>query len=217
MKLINHSKYFWVKLSLSLFLLSSFPQHGLPAEDMPTFSNEVVRILQEKCQRCHQPGGIGPMPLETYDQARVWAPRIKENVRRRIMPPWHLDPTIGIQEYKNNFSLTQEQIDTLVTWVDAGTPEGDPASLPQGVDWPNWLEWELEPELGEPDMVFESGPIAVRAEGGDFWPSIDVEWPALDKPRYLKAAEIRNTIRGRAALHHNNAVSYTHLTLPTKA
>ena len=53
-------------------------------------------------------------------------------------------------------------------------------------------------------MVFESGPISVRAEGGDFWPSIDVEWPALEKPKYLKAAEIRNTIQGRGALHHNN-------------
>lgn len=76
----------------------------------PTFSNEVVRVLQEKCQRCHQPGGIGPMPLETYEQARAWAPRIKENVRRRIMPPWHLDPTIGIQEYKNDFSLSEERL-----------------------------------------------------------------------------------------------------------
>ena len=170
----------------------------------PTFSNEVVRVLQEKCQRCHQPGGIGPMPLETYEQARAWAPRIKENVRRRIMPPWHLDPTIGIQEYKNDFSLSDEQIEILVAWVDNGAPEGDSSNLPPPVDWPNWLEWELEPDLGEPDMVFESGPISVRAEGGDFWPSIDVEWPALEKPKYLKAAEIRNTIQGRGALHHNN-------------
>ena len=170
----------------------------------PTFSNEVVRVLQEKCQRCHQPGGIGPMPLETYEQAKAWAPRIKENVRRRIMPPWHLDPTIGIQEYKNDFSLSDEQIEILVAWVDNGAPEGDSSNLPPPVDWPNWLEWELEPDLGEPDMVFESGPISVRAEGGDFWPSIDVEWPALEKPKYLKAAEIRNTIQGRGALHHNN-------------
>ena len=96
----------------------------------PTFSNEVVRVLQEKCQRCHQPGGIGPMPLETYEQARAWAPRIKENVRRRIMPPWHLDPTIGIQEYKNDFSLSEEQIQILVAWADNDAPEGDPADLP---------------------------------------------------------------------------------------
>ena len=172
--------------------------------DPPTFSNEVVRILQESCQRCHQPGGIGPMPLETFEQVRSWAPMIRENVLRRVMPPWHLDPTIGIQEYKNDFSLSEEEIQTLVTWVDAGTPEGDPSNLPPPVQWPKWDQWELETTLGPPDMVFETGPIEVRAEGGDFWPSVDVEWPALDEPRFLKAAEIKNTVRGRAALHHNN-------------
>ena len=170
----------------------------------PTFSNEVVRILQENCQQCHQPGGIAPMPLETFEQAKIWAPRIKYNVNRRVMPPWHLDPTIGIQEYKNDYSLSDKNIDTLVAWVDAGAPEGDPVNLPPPVDWPNWLEWELEPDLGPPDMIFETGPISIRAEGGDFWPSVDVDWPALVEPRFLKAAEIRNTIQGRAALHHNN-------------
>ena len=156
----------------------------------PTFSNEVVRILQENCQQCHQPGGIAPMPLETFEQAKIWAPRIKYNVNRRVMPPWHLDPTIGIQEYKNDYSLSDKNIDTLVAWVDAGAPEGDPVNLPPPVDWPNWLEWELEPDLGPPDMIFETGPISIRAEGGDFWPSVDVDWPALVEPRFLKAAEI---------------------------
>jgi len=179
-------------------------ESALTVDSPPTYSNEVVRILQQNCQRCHQPGGIAPMPLQTYEQVRAWAPLIKTNVTRRVMPPWHLDPTISIQEYKNDFSLSSKDIDTLVAWVDAGTPEGDSANLPPPVDWPNWLEWELEPDLGPPDMVFETGPIAVRAEGGDFWPSVDVEWPELLAPRFLKAAEIRNTIKGRAALHHNN-------------
>lgn len=174
------------------------------SQQAPTFSNEVVRILQQNCQQCHQPGGIAPMPLETYEQARPWAARIKYNVSRRVMPPWHLDPTIGIQEFKNDFSLSPQDLDTLVAWVDAGAPEGDSAMLPAPVNWPNWLEWELEPTLGPPDMIFETGPIAIRASGGDFWPSVDVEWPALAQPRFLKAAEIRNTIKGRGALHHNN-------------
>ena len=84
------------------------------------------------------------MPLETFAQAKLWAPVIKVNVSRRVMPPWHLDPTIGIQEYKNDFSLSNADIATLVAWVDAGAPEGDPSRLPPPVDWPNWLEWELE-------------------------------------------------------------------------
>ena len=187
---------------LTFFLLPAQVIHA--ADSAPTFSNEVVRILQQNCQSCHQPGGIAPMPLETYQQTRPFAPLIKTNVIRRVMPPWHLDPTIGIQEYKNDFSLKDADREILVAWVDAGAPEGDPAMLPAPVDWPNWLEWELEPQLGTPDMVFETGPIAVRAAGGDFWPDIDVSWPALENPRFLKAAEIRNTIKGRRALHHNN-------------
>ena len=100
-------------LIVAMVFCISLARAAEPIIQEPTFSNEVVRVLQEKCQRCHQPGGIGPMPLETYEQARAWAPRIKENVRRRIMPPWHLDPTIGIQEYKNDFSLSEEQIQIL--------------------------------------------------------------------------------------------------------
>ena len=130
---------------IGVLFLFAIPEFGMQAAEptqAPTFSNEVVRILQQKCQRCHQPGGIGPMPLETYQQVSAWAPRIKENVRRRVMPPWHLDPTTGIQEYKNDFSLSDEEIATLVAWADSGMPEGDPADLPGAVDWPNWLEWE---------------------------------------------------------------------------
>ena len=161
-----------IKLPLAASLVLLFmplqaanAQGTSPQADPPVFSNEVVRILQQNCQRCHQPGGIAPMPLETYEQASVWAPLIRENVLRRVMPPWHLDPTIGIQEYKNDFSLKDDDLDTLVAWVDAGAPEGDRANLPGPVDWPNWQEWELEPELGAPDMIFETGPIPIRARG----------------------------------------------------
>ena len=99
------SKHYWVISTkvLSTIALLLAPLAVTHAAEAPTFSNEVVRILQQNCQLCHQPGGIAPMPLQTYDQARVWAPRIKENVLRRVIPPWHLDPTIGIQEYKNDF------------------------------------------------------------------------------------------------------------------
>ncbi len=70
------------------------------------------------------------MSLETYEQARAWAPMIRDRVIRRIMPPWYLDPTIGIQEYKNDYSLSEAEIETLVGWVDAGALEGDPSRLP---------------------------------------------------------------------------------------
>jgi hypothetical protein len=89
----------------------------------PTFSKDVVPILQEKCQDCHRPDSIAPMSLLTYEQTRPWAKSIRERVISRNMPPWHLDKTVGIQHFKNDRSLSDQQIDTIVRWVDGGAPQ----------------------------------------------------------------------------------------------
>src|SRR6516165_12512109 len=95
-----------------------------------TFSKDVAPILQAKCQECHQPNSIAPMSLITYQDARPWARSIKERVATHQMPPWHIDKTVGIQKFKNDMSLSDDQIDTIVRWVDAGAPQGDPKDLP---------------------------------------------------------------------------------------
>src|SRR6266568_744384 len=66
-----------------------------------TFAKDVAPILQKNCQTCHRPGSIAPMSLLTYEEARPWAKAIKENVVLRNMPPWHIDPNIGISKFKN--------------------------------------------------------------------------------------------------------------------
>ena len=71
----------------------------------------------------------------------------------REMPPWHLDKTVGIQHFINDASLTDQQIDTIVRWVDAGAPRGNPADLPPPVEWPNEDQFRLERVLGPPDLV----------------------------------------------------------------
>ena len=119
-----------------------------PAEPAPTFSTDVAPILQRSCQGCHNENGIGPMPLLTYAQVQRFAPLIKYRVENHTMPPWHLDKTIGIQEYKNDTSLTDAEIETIAQWVDAGTLEGDPGDLPPPLEFPSgdgdrswrWLE-----------------------------------------------------------------------------
>ena len=105
---------------------------GAPAAaaETPTFSKDVAPILQAKCQECHQPNSIAPMSLITYQEARPWARSIKERVATRQMPPWHIDQSVGVQKFKNDMSLTDEQIDTIVRWVDGGAPQGDPKDLP---------------------------------------------------------------------------------------
>src|ERR1700682_4555461 len=95
-----------------------------------TFSKDVAPIFQAKCQECHQPNSIAPMSLITFQEARPWARSIKERVSQRQMPPWHIDRSVGVQKFKNDMSLSDEQVDTIVRWVDGGALEGDPKDLP---------------------------------------------------------------------------------------
>ena len=100
------------------------------AEEHPTFTRDVVPILQASCQNCHRPKGMAPMPLVTYEQVLPFAPLIKYKTSNRTMPPWHIDPAVGIQEFQNDRSLSQVEIDTIGRWADAGAPQGNPADLP---------------------------------------------------------------------------------------
>src|SRR5215212_3275911 len=87
--------------------------------NVPTFTKDVAPIFQDKCEACHRPDSIAPMSLVTYAEARPWARSIKSRVSDRQMPPWQIDRTVGIQKFKNDRSLTDAQIDTIVRWVDA--------------------------------------------------------------------------------------------------
>src|SRR5258708_4260207 len=103
------------------------------AADAPrsvTFSKDVAPIFQAKCQDCHQPNSIAPMSLITFQDARPWARSIKDRVTARQMPPWHIDRSVGVQKFKNDMSLTDEQVDTIVKWVDQGALQGDPKDMP---------------------------------------------------------------------------------------
>ncbi|MFP6583550.1 MAG: cytochrome c, partial [Candidatus Hydrogenedentota bacterium] len=116
------------------------------AADKPTFSKDIAPILFENCTSCHQPGQSAPMSLLSYREVRPWAKSILKNVQERTMPPWHASPEFG--HFKNDRSLSQEDIDTITDWVNSGTPRGDASDLPamptlKAGDW----------ALGEPDLV----------------------------------------------------------------
>ena len=171
----------------------------------PTFSADVAPIFQRACQRCHQETGIGPMSLITYDEVRPWVRQIRDRVERRIMPPWHLDRTVGIQEFKNDFSLTNDEIDTVVQWVDAGAPEGDRADLPPSIEWPPASDWELRGVLGEPDLVVRSTPYTVTANGQDQWWNPTMDHEGISEPRWIKAAEFKPSYPlGVRVVHHGH-------------
>ena len=190
----------------ALILASPAAAQEMPADDV-TFARDVAPILQENCQSCHRPGGMGPMPLLTYEDARPFAPLIRDRVENRRMPPWYIEPGIGVQDFKNDISLSDEEIRTIVSWVDGGAPLGDMADLPAPLDFDDSLAWKLEDHFGRPpDLVVASPPYTVPAEGLDHWyePTSHVE--GLDEPRWAMATEIRpGDVDSRYVFHHANS------------
>ncbi len=135
----------------------------------PTFARDVAPIFQAKCQVCHQPNSIAPMSLISYDDAKKYAGKIKARVVSRIMPPWHIDKSVGIQSFKNDRSLNDAQIETIAKWVDASAPLGDPKDMPAAVKFPDPNSWQLAEKFGPPDLIVTSKPFTVPAKGEDKW------------------------------------------------
>ena len=111
-----------------------------------TFTKDVAPLLQAKCQSCHHDGTVAPMSLTTYEEVRPWARSIKDRVVRREMPPWHLDKTVGIQKFKDDVSLTDQQIATFAAWVDGGSLMGDPKEMPAPLTF-NDEEWTIASQI----------------------------------------------------------------------
>ena len=186
------------------------PVHGSAqtTQGDPTFSADIAPIFQQSCQACHNPDGIAPMSLLTYQDARPWAALIKEQTQIRHMPPWHVDKEVGIQEFKNDISLSDEEIETIARWADAGAPEGDPADLPPMLHFPKGAAWAAEAELGRPpDVVVRSTPFTVPGSGQDQWWSPSVPFEGLEEERWLMAAEFKPAYPdGKKVVHHGHAV-----------
>src|SRR5215510_11329751 len=169
----------------------------------PTFSKDVAPIFQEKCQACHRRDSIAPMSLVTYEESRPWAKAIRERVITRNMPPWHLDKSVGIQHFANDRSLSDKEIDTIVQWVNAGAPQGDPKDMPPAKKWPDDAVWNFASKFGgPPDLIVKSPVYTVPAVAVDAWfkPTVDT---GLTEPRWVRAIEIRpSTVKGRKVTHH---------------
>lgn len=169
---------------------------------VPVWSKDVAPILQSKCQQCHMPGSIAPMSLTNYAEAKKFADKIKSRVATRRMPPWHLDKTVGIQQYKNDRSLSDAEIKTIVDWVDGGAPEGDPKLAPPAPKFPDPSVYQFAEKFGAPDLVVKSGAYDVMAKGQDKWwrPTTDI---GLTEERWVKAIEIKPSMPlGKKVVHH---------------
>ncbi len=187
-------------------LASAAPSLAADTPKPVTFSKDVAPIFQAKCQECHQPNSIAPMSLITYQDARPWARSIKERVATRQMPPWHIDRSVGVQKFKNDMSLSDDQVDTIVRWVDGGALQGDPKDLPPPRPLVTDNEWKaVRDGYGPPDLIVRSSEYTMPAEHQDVWYRPMSEIP-LTEPRWVKMVEIRPTsLKARKIIHHSIA------------
>ena len=179
-----------------------------------TFTKDIAPILQRSCQTCHRPGAVAPMSLVTYEETRPWARAIKARTslgsKPEAMPPWFIEKDVGIQEYKGDFSLSDEEIATIARWADTGARQGDPADMPPPLQWTSADEWEI----GEPDLIVSSPTVFVKALQPDWWGMLPDRVPTgMTEDRYVAAVEIkevndassqpgRQTVGGNFVVHH---------------
>ncbi len=178
------------------------------AADDVTFTRDVAPIFQRACQTCHRPGAIAPMSLITYEDSRPWARSIRDRVVTRKMPPWFIDKTVGVQEFKDDRSLTDAEIATIAAWVDGGARRGNPADMPPPLTLPATLSrWTMEDEMGrEPDLVVPiPEPFFMPADSPNWWVEMVTD-PGVDEDRWIKAYETKPSVEGYPVVHH--AVTY---------
>jgi hypothetical protein len=187
----------WCRWGAAIAAIATIAAGSAPAAAQPvTFHRDVAPILQRNCQACHRPGEIGPMPLLTYDDARRAASRIGEVLTIGKMPPWFADP--GVNRYANDRTLSPADLKTIMTWIDAGAPAGNPKDAPPPrafVD--GWA-------IGQPDFVIGlPQPFKVPAHG-----TIEYQFVVLPlgftEDKWVQAVEIRPG--SRAVVHHVRAM-----------
>ena len=172
-----------------------------------TYSADVASIIQENCTVCHNPDGIGPFELMTYEDARRYSRRIKEAVQNRIMPPYYYDSDIGIQDLKEDWRLSQEEINTIVSWVDQGTPIGNRDEIPP-LNLIDSNDWSLSALFGPPTVTAPSTPIDVPAAGNDMWhrPIVQIKGLPEGEERCIKALQVKPRDRAaKTVVHHANS------------
>ncbi|HKT81816.1 MAG TPA: hypothetical protein VJP86_16425 [Vicinamibacterales bacterium] len=179
---------------------SSAQRAATVAPGDPTFAKDVAPILQRSCQNCHRPDGVAPMSLVSYEDVRPYARAIKQRIsigpHRGVMPPWYIEKNIGIQEYKDDPSLSDKEIAVISKWADNGAPLGNPADMPAPIKFGDLGQWNI----GEPDLIVRTQDVTVKANAPDWWGEIESVPTGLKEDRYVAALQVKevNDIKGDA-------------------
>jgi len=181
---------YWMMAGLAMTMGMSQAFAEVPAK--PTFTKDVLPIVQENCQNCHREkavkmsGLIAPFSLTSYEQTRPWAAAIKKAVVNKVMPPWDA-AAHQAGTFRNERSLTQDEIDTIARWVDQGAKRGNPSDAPDALVFEDREWW-----IGEPDLVVSlPEPVWVSDDVEDWQPNIPVKLTEVQLPedRWIRAVE----------------------------
>jgi len=165
-----------------------------PAASVPTFAKDVAPIVFNNCASCHRKGEVAPMTFTSYEEVRPWAKVIREKVRTREMPPWGADPAHSLK-MRNDRSLSQPQIDTIVAWVDGGAPKGNDTDMPKLPEFADGWTFGREP-----DYILEMPVEATIAAEGELGVQMYYSPVPWSEDKFAETLEIRPG--NRAVLHH---------------
>ena len=193
--------------AVALTLSVQVQAQSIPEEEI-TYNSHVAAIINENCVVCHRAGGIAPMTFTSYEAVRPWAPIIGYRVGRREMPPYAYDQGIGVQHLIGDWRLEQQDIDTVLAWVEQGAPLGNTDIIPPAVEIPSLEEWNFAGELGQPDLVLESQSIDIPAAGNDMWHR-PYTLTGLNDDRCIRAMQVKPKGAAKAVVHHANSTVET--------
>ena len=179
-------------------LLATATPASAQGDGPATFTKDVLPILQRSCQRCHRPGSVAPMSLLTYEDVRPWARAIRDRTAQREMPPWYVEPNVGVRSFKEDPSLSDEEITTIGRWVDGGAERGNPADAPPPIELASLDEWRI----GTPEWIVElPEEQTIGAVDADHWLDIWAD-SRLTEDRYIKAVETKPSPGAYRVVHH---------------
>ena len=172
----------------------NYHARDMHASDVPDYAKEVAPIIAEQCATCHREGGIGPFAINSHLMLMGWSPMIREVLLTKRMPPEQVDPHVG--HFENARYISEQELQTLVHWIDAGSPRGSATVDPLAeLSFPDHDDWQL----GEPDYIVKAPVHEIPATGVLDYINVDVELP-FDDDQWVRAVQF---VPGdRSVLHH---------------
>ena len=170
---------------------------GPGSDNVPSYVADVAPVIKENCANCHREGGIAPFAMDSKLALQGWSPMIREVVMTKRMPPGQIDNKVS-HRMKNEMNLSDAEMQTLVRWVNAGSPVDGEVDPLENLVWSD-TKWTVSEELGEPDLIVRIPPQAVPATGVVEYRDIPIDL-GLTEDRWVRASEVAPD--KKEALHH---------------